>query len=328
MVSEPTKECAPVDNNRGGQNDNKRFIVLIILLVVAIAGLIALLVWGIITLVNKDNSGGKTDDTSLNPTDPEPTPTPSPAPEPTTPTASIIDFQPIVDSWAASISGEKSVLIYDLDNDKVVGSYNTDATFNTASLYKLFVVYEGYRKIERGEWAADDSVRGTGHTVVECLDLAIRESNSLCAEGLWGMIGRDNLDTIIKKDFKIKNSDISSLKSNVTDITSMMKLYYEHPGINNETLLSRMCDSFLNQPVTEYNWRQGLPSGFSDRVNVYNKVGWDYNPDDEYWNLYHDTAILEVPELDRHYIITVMTHKVPFKQIRNLASRIEEKLFP
>lgn len=234
-----------------------------------------------------------------------------------------IDFQPIVDEWADSIGGNKSVLIYDLDRDEIVAEYNTEEYYNTASLYKLFVVYEGYRRVQSGEWNADEKVGYTGYTMSECLDLAIRESYSPCAETLWAMIGHDKLDEIIENDFEIVNSDVSVLLSNAEDVTKMMKIFYEHKDITDEDLVARIKDSFLNQPKTTYDWRQGLPSGFSDEVNVYNKVGWDYNADAGYWNIYHDTAIVEFPEKDRHFIVTVMTNKVPYQKIRDLGTMIE-----
>ena len=250
-----------------------------------------------------------------NSTEPEPTP-----PEPILPDK--IDFQNIIDNWVSTVSGSKSVLIYDLDREELVGDYNPDENYNTASLYKLFVVYDGYMKIQNGEWSADAPAGRTGHTILECLDLAIRESNSSCAETLWSMIGRDNLEQVISSHYNITNSDIKSLISNPNDILKMMQIFYEHKDITDETLIARMKDSFLVQPTTTYNWRQGLPSGFA-RANVYNKVGWDYNPDGRYWNIYHDTAIVEFPEDGRHYIVVVMTNKVPFQKITELGRQIE-----
>lgn len=231
-----------------------------------------------------------------------------------------IDFQPLVDEWVGSISGNKSVLIYDLERDEVVGAYNATESYSTASLYKLFVVYEGYRRVQAGEWQGDSIAGSTGHTIVECLDLSIRESYSPCAETLWGMIGHDELDRIIETEFGITNSDISSLVSNPEDIMQIMKLFYTHSDIVDETLVAKMKDSFLNQPTTTYNWRQGLPSGFS-RANVYNKVGWDWNG--KSWNIYHDAAIVEFPELNRHFIVVVMTNQVPYQRIREFGTKIE-----
>lgn len=236
-----------------------------------------------------------------------------------------IDFQTVADNWAKNIEGDKGVLIYDLDRDEVVAEYNSNRSFATASLYKLFVVYEGYRKIELGEWRESDAAGDTGRTILECLDLAVRESNSDCTETLWRMIGHDKLEKIVANDFGITNTSVEDLVSTPNDIAKMMKRFYDHTDINDEKLIAKMKDSFLNQPVTEYDWRQGLPSGFSDAVNVYNKVGWAYNDEGEVWDIYNDAAIIKFPEKDRHFIVVVMTNKVPYQQIRKLGTMIEEE---
>ena len=274
--------------------------------------------FGIMWILNHNNEPVPEPDV---PMEPIPEPTPEPEPEPVLPNA--IDFQPTIDSWVNSVGGNRSVIIYDLDRDELAGQYNPSEDYNMASLYKLFVVYEGYRRLERGEWSADAPAGYTGHTILECLDLAIRESHSPCAESLWGMIGHAELDAIAASDFGVTNSDISHIISNPTDILKIMQIFYKHADITNEVYLARIKDSFLNQPVTTYNWRQGLPSGFSSAVNVYNKVGWDFNPDGNYWNIYHDTAIVEFPEYDRHFIVVVMTNRVPFQKIREFGSLVE-----
>jgi len=234
---------------------------------------------------------------------------------------SRVDFQPVIDAWTSNLGGTKSVLIYDLEREEVAGSYNIGQTYNTASLYKLFVVYEGYRRISDGRWDGAETVRGTGKTTLECLDLAIRESHSPCAEGLWAMVGQAELDRIISEEYRILNSRISGLSSNVSDVAAIMRRFYEHPEIAGETEIARMFDSFLNQPATTYNWRQGLPSGFSGQVKVYNKVGWDWNG--KSWNVYHDAAIVEFPVEKRHFIVVVMTSRVPYSAIKSLGAQIE-----
>lgn len=235
-----------------------------------------------------------------------------------------IDFQSTIDEWVRTTGGGKSVVIYDLDRRELVGSYNPDENYQTASIYKLFVVYEGYRRIQTGEWRDDEPVGLTGYTVKECLDLSIRRSYSPCAEMLWKMIGHKELDRIVKDEYGIVNSDINNFVSNPSDVAKMMQKYYEHADITDESLLGVMKDSFLNQPVTEYDWRQGLPSGFT-KANVYNKVGWDYNGSS--WNVYHDAAIVEFSEQDRHYVVVVMTNQVPFQRIRDLGARIEANFY-
>lgn len=244
--------------------------------------------------------------------------------EPVLPEA--VDFQPVVDEWIKAVkNGNKSVLIYDLNLDKVAAEYNINEKYNTASLYKLFVVYEGYKRVYTSVWDGAAKAGRTGLTINKCLDLAIRQSDSDCAEALWSLIGHDTLDTIIETEWGIVDSDISKLISNPTDIMKIMKRFYEHPDFDGPEILTVMWDSFLNQPTTEYNWRQGLPSGFKE-AEVYNKVGWDYNPDGKYWNIYHDAAIVKFPLEDgttRDFIVVVMTNRVDFKNIKKMGEMLE-----
>lgn len=237
-----------------------------------------------------------------------------------------IDFQPVVESWVGRTGGRKSVLLYDLDRDEVVGEYLADDSHSTASIYKLFIVYEGYLRVQSHEWNADDPCGVTGHTILECLDLAIRASESTCAETLWGMIGRSLLDELVVSKYGMTSTTVSQLVSTPRDVAKMLEVYYEHTELSDDALIERMKDSFLNQPSTIYNWRQGLPSGFT-RANVYNKVGWDFNPDGNYWNLYHDAAIVTFPEPARNYIVVVMSERVPFQSIRTFGSEFENYFY-
>lgn len=248
----------------------------------------------------------------------------------------IYDFSPMANKWLSGISGTASIVIYDLDNDQVLVNINGDKDWNTASLYKLFVVYEGYLRLERGEWnkndltSATDPVTGKTMTYAECLDAAIRSSYSPCAEYFWySAIGQNALDTIIEQKFSITNSTISKLTSNANDITKMMKIYYEHEGLSEDSVAA-IQDSMLNQPPSwgycanyTCDWRRGLPSGFTD-AKVYNKVGWDWTGN--YWNVYHDTAIAEIDDakgITHHYIITVMTSRVDFTEIAAFGSAFQ-----
>lgn len=243
-------------------------------------------------------------------------------------TPSFISLQPTVDSWLKTITGKAGVYIYDLDNDRLAASYEPDQTFLTASLYKLFVAYEGYREIEQGTKKASQKNYSGSHTRAECLDLMIRESDSPCGETMWAEIGHEKLDRIIKTDFKITHSNISGLASTPADIAAMLKIYYEHKDLS-ESTWETIQDSMLNQPVTTYDWRRGLPAGFTT-AKVYNKVGWDHSTTDETWNLYHDAAIITFDKTSaapaRHYVAVIMTSKVPYQSLTALGSALEQTI--
>ena len=238
-----------------------------------------------------------------------------------------IDFQAVVETWAKKAGGKAGVYIYDLDNEKVLADYNGNVRFATASLYKLFVVYEGYRRLETGEWSGDTKVGSTGKTISQCLDLAIRESHSPCAESLHSMIGYNNMASIIKNDFGLNDTSARNLYSTPEEIAKMMKIFYEHSDIKNVDNIAQMKDSFLNQPKTTYDWRRGLPKGFSDKVDVYNKVGWEYVNETKSWKIYDDAAIVVFKNENRHFIVVEMTSGVSLTNINKLATAIEEVFY-
>ena len=133
----------------------------------------------------------------------DPEPEPEPEPEPVIPE---INFQPTVDAWVNSIGGNKGVVVFDIEHNKVVGSYNADTKFATASLYKLYVVYHGYRLVQKGEWDRNAIANGRGNTILQCLDAAIRSSDSGCAEPLWSKIGQSHLNDVVNYEFNMMST--------------------------------------------------------------------------------------------------------------------------
>lgn len=314
MVPEQINQCETVDNE--DQRMSRRYPWILFGIAMS-AMIIAFTICAILAWLNPQIATTDEEDVPISQDEPVEEPEPLVIPE--------IDFQTTVENWANAIGGSKGIIIYDLELDKIVGAYNADQKFQTASLYKIFVVYEGYRRIQNGTFDSEEIIGWTRRTLTECLDLAIRESNSACAETIWNMIGHDELDEIVQTDFNLPGMRVSGLAATPTEIMQMMKIFYEHEEISDEALVARIKDSFLNQPITEYNWRQGLPSGFSERVNVYNKVGWNWNG--EWWTIYDDAAILDFVNENRHFIAVVMTSGVTYQQIRNFGAQIEATFY-
>ena len=231
---------------------------------------------------------------------------------------SLLDLQPVVDQWVAETRTNSridlGVMIYDLDHQATVGSYQPDAIFNAASIYKLFYVYDGYREIAAGRADADAYFTTTAKgdlTLGVCLDLMIRESYNGCADLMYSDPERTaRVETLIA-DLDLAHTSAAGLYSSARDLIRLLQLYWEHPDLTADQWLV-IQDSMLNQPATPsvYNpnslddWRQGLPAGFTT-ATVYDKVGWAWNG--SYWSVYNDAAIVVFPEQNRHYLIVVLT---------------------
>lgn len=232
--------------------------------------------------------------------------------QPTTP--ALIDFQPLLDQWVADTHVNSQidlgVMIYNLDHQTVVGSYQPDTVFNSASIYKLFYAYDGYREIAAGRDSADAYFITTADkgdlTLGACLDLIIRESYNGCADPLRSDPDRTARVEALISDLGLTSTTNAGLYSSARDLTRLLQLYWEHPDLTTDQWTA-IQDSLLNQPPTAYDWRQGLPAGFTT-AEVYNKVGWAWNG--SYWSVYNDAAIVVFPEQQRHYLIVVLTEGI------------------
>jgi len=221
-------------------------------------------------------------------------------------------LQLLVDNWAKNQSYDVGIMIYDLDKKKVSAKHNVDKTFFSASLYKLFVVYEGYKRVDKGQWSLDDAFLAKKNRG-QCLNLAISKSDSSCATSLLGEIGAGNLNEINRK-YGIKNTDVINLYTTAGDMVKILKKIWYKDNLSKKSA-NLLLDSMLNQPI---DYRYGLPYGFT-KSKVYNKVGYEK---DKY---YHDAAIVVTPK-GRHYAVAVLTNSFNYHQIADLGRQIEQKI--
>lgn len=272
--------------------------------------------------------------TPTNPDDEQETPTP-PIPDDIV-TAKFLDLQPTIDRWAKSLDKgvRTGIVIYDLNNSKVAASHNADEVFNVASIYKLLFVYDGYRQIANGQENGDNIYVHTADkgdlTLSKCLDLMIRESYNGCANKMSSDPQRIARVSSLMQELRMDNTSNSGLQSTANDITKLLRNYWRHSEFT-QAMWQGITDSMLNQPPSPgdggevYDWRQGLPAGFSDKVKVYNKVGWEWA--DDYWKTYADAAILEFSESKRYYIMVVLTSGLKnANKISQLGTMVEDSI--
>ena len=108
-------------------------------------------------------------------------------------------LQKVIESWGApKITDESraSVVLMD-ENGEIIAGFKSDTEFFAASIYKLFVTYEGYRAMDAKTVDSNEVYQG-GRTRMECLDLMVRESDSPCAEKMWEELGKQELTDTLK----------------------------------------------------------------------------------------------------------------------------------
>lgn len=222
------------------------------------------------------------------------------------------NLQPTIDQWAALQQGKASIVVYDLQNQKFIGALNPETQYFTASIYKLFVAYEGYLAIQNGKYSEDDPYL-TGYTRGQCLDAMIRNSYSPCAEKMWNELGKEAITNKLKT-YGIENTSMSGLYTTAQDVSLLLKRLYEKKELN-QTNTDKFLDSMKNQ---DSKYRRGLPAGFAGST-VYNKVGWN---EDIEW---HDAAIVTL-ENGTSYIVVVLSKLIGYDGVASLTKIIKKVL--
>ena len=221
-------------------------------------------------------------------------------------------LQKVVEDWASpklTDSSHASVALMDEDG-KLIAGFKADSQYFGASIYKLFVAYEGYRQVDTKSVNPEETYQGS-RTRIDCLDAMIRDSDSPCAEKLWDELGKQNLtDTFVY--YGIENTSMTGLSTTAEDAGKMLSRIAKGPGLS-ESSRELYLSSMETQDAL---YRRGFPSGFSSGVTVYNKVGWN---EQQEW---HDVGIIKTTD-GRKLIYAVMTENVGSKQIAQLAREIE-----
>jgi hypothetical protein len=255
-----------------------------------------------------------------------------------------IDLQLATDQWLTSqpASNNSAILIYDIDNDEIVARHNEDVAMRIESIYKMFVAYEGYYRVDHDMLDKDvvlpiaNDYEDKPYTVSKCLDHMIRYSYSPCAEILANQFGWENLQASFNEQ-GFKNTSIHGVTSNASDILKLYQMYWKHNDLH-ESSWDKIQESMINQTaatdneIYNRNWRKGLPSGFSS-AKVYNKTGF-LSLDGVNYNFYDDAAFIVFPEVEsnkdgkkvpeRHYIVIVLTKDTAPQEIVKYGRKLEE----
>ena len=218
-------------------------------------------------------------------------------------------LQETLNTWQAGLpSGAVAgVAISTVDNE-TLASINADEEFFAASIYKLYVAYEGYRAVDNGELDPNQLYLGD-RTLKQCLDVMIRESDSPCAEKLWVELGKENLNTILD-GYGLKHTSMTAITTSAGDAAIVLSKIARGEGLSESSQAAYLAS------MKDQIYADTFDVGFSDDIMVYNKIG--FRELDEY----HDVAIVELPD-GRGLIVSALTSNVGTAQLQDLAKEIQ-----
>jgi beta-lactamase class A len=219
-----------------------------------------------------------------------------------------VALQKAVELWLEDATGNAGVYITEVDG-AVLAATEPDQVFFAASIYKLYVAYEGYQRIDEGIFDPSE-VYVSGFTRAECLDKMIRESDSPCAEKLWIELGKEAVTKQLIS-YGLKNTSMTALTTTAADAGIILS------RIATGERLSQESQQALLQSMENQVYRDTLNKSFDQSVTVYNKIG--FRELDEY----HDVAIVQFED-GRQLIISVLTNGVGTGSIVRLGQLIND----
>lgn len=215
------------------------------------------------------------------------------------------------DKIAAYPSDQKwAVFAYDLDSEQTA-SVNSDVTFASASLYKLFLLeaLESKLPYEQWQWTWVGS-----SSVAECVDSMLKSSDNPCGQELGDYIGWNTIEKLNNengyKDTKLSQDDgRETTPANVGELLARLK--------KGETL-SDNARRFVFDALYQQTLKKGIAKGCEDCRSA-NKLG-------ELSNVAHDAGI--ITHGGRDYVLVIMSEGGSFKQIEELTKLVELEFAP
>ncbi len=235
--------------------------------------------------------------------------TPEEPEQPKEPEFDKLAIQTVLTQWQQSVGGTAAVVITD-STGTVLAETNPDRSFFAASIYKLYVAYVGYQKIDDGTYKLSDPYLN-GWTRGKCLDEMIRTSHSPCGEKMLAELGGQNLTSQLKT-YGLKHTSMTAITTSAADAAIVLARIERGQGLSSASQKALM-DSMLHQ-----TYQATLQTGFKN-ADVYSKIGFRDLVE------YHDTAIVRLKD-GRSLIVSVLTENVGTRNIARLGASLEAAL--
>jgi beta-lactamase class A len=214
-----------------------------------------------------------------------------------------------ISGWLLSHKGSYSISVYDQEGNPLIDA-NSNEHYFMASIYKLYVAYIGYQKLDEGAWL-DDANYLDDMSRTKCLDEMIRSSHSPCGEKIMAEIGKTNVQAKLD-EYGLENTSFKEFETSSADVTNVLIRLQKGLDLSPASR-QKMMDSMLGQ-----TYRDALAKGFGD-WKTYDKVGFREQ------NEYHDVGIVVNPE-GKWYVVSVLTNRAGTNNIADLAHTIRTSM--
>ena len=242
------------------------------------------------------------------------------------------ELEKIIQSELDDIDGAYAVAIKNLETQEYY-YYNEDREFDTASLYKLWVMGAIYEEIEKGELSLEDNIGFGAQTINERLDIAsesaeitegfvgntvkgalnrmITISDNYSAHILYLTIGWSKVGDFLE-EYEFTNSNTDNLQTTALDILDYYEKLYKGEIVNKE-LSDEMLEILKKQELNDR-----IPKYLPENTVVAHKTG-------ELGAVKHDAGIVYSPNGD--YIIVLLSKTGSQTAAAEVEAKISQKVW-
>lgn len=211
-------------------------------------------------------------------------------------------------NWVVNNRGSYSIVVSD-QSGKELAQYASEEQFYMASLYKLYVAYIGYQKVDSGVYSFDELYLD-GMTRGKCLDEMVRTSHNACGEKMMAELGSELKTSLASYGFSA--TSVAGFTTSAKDTNKMLAMIKNGTNLS-ESSKAKLLDSMLGQ-----KYRKGMPAGF-ETAKVYDKVGFRGEQE------YHDVGIIELSD-GRTLMVSILSDKAGVAKIADLSRTLSASL--
>lgn len=230
--------------------------------------------------------------------------------------ANIVDLQPLLDQWGRQHQGQRwSVVVKSIDGPSFDARLNENSLYETASLYKLFLVLPLKDKLPLEKWQQTHVPAGDkSRTVAECVDMMIRLSDNSCGEAIGSYVGWSKATAAIKSAGFTHTDLILGADDQFQTAASDVATYLQQ--LDGQLLPEKMREKVLTS-MGKQIFRQGIPAGcpgctIQDKIGNINRV-------------LHDAGIVTYSR--GKYVLVVMSEdNRDYREIAKLSGQIQQHI--
>lgn len=231
--------------------------------------------------------------------------------EPEVPPVPLVDLQPTLDAWLAGKSVDYSVEVFDIVNQKVIAAHQPNKQYFTASIYKFYVAYLTYQRIQSGEFTNRPNVVGT-QDLLACQHAMIYTSDSPCGEAVMKQLTQEVMQSDLRS-YGTKDTEFPRFVTSAHDANIVLSRFALKKDLNEE------WDTKLRTSMETQVYSRGLIKGFAG-ATVASKVGFNENIN------FHEVGLVTYPD-GRQYAVSIFSQgQGSSSPLASLSAALNEKL--